>query len=95
LSDGTLVTEQPSGILAGAPHPTAAKLLLEVLTSAEGQAIQADAGKYWPTNSGSKSIAGLPELASFRPFNVDLDEVSDDKGADDFIKRFAKTFGRE
>jgi iron(III) transport system substrate-binding protein len=95
LNDGTLVTEQPSGILAGAPHPTAAKLLLEVLTSAEGQAIQADAGKYWPTNSGSKPIAGLPELASFRPFNVDLDEVSDDKGADDFIKRFAKTFGRE
>ncbi|NEI69239.1 extracellular solute-binding protein [Rhizobium lusitanum] len=95
LNDGTLVTEQPSGILTGAPHPAAARLLLEVLTSAEGQAIQADAGKYWPTNSESKSVAGLPQLVSFKPFNVDLDELSDDAAADTFLKRFAKTFGRE
>ena len=95
LADGTLVAEQPSGILAGAPHPTAAKLLLEVLTSAEGQAIQADAGKYWPTNAASKPVAGLPALADFKPFSVDLSDLSDDKSADDFIKRFSKTFGRE
>ena len=95
LDNGTLVTEQPSGILTGAPHPNAAKLLLEVLTSSEGQAIQADAGKYWPTNSDLKSVEGLPELASFNPFNVDLDELSDNRSADEFLKRFAKTFGRE
>lgn len=95
LSDGTLLAEQPSGILAGAPHPVAAKLLLEVLTSPEGQAIQADAGKYWPTNEAAKTIEGLPVLASFNPFSVDLHDLSDDDGADEFIQRFANTFGRE
>ncbi|MDQ0323048.1 iron(III) transport system substrate-binding protein [Pararhizobium capsulatum DSM 1112] len=95
LNDGTLLAEQPSGILAGAPHPIAAKLLLEVLTSAEGQAIQADAGKYWPTNATAKTIEGLPELASFNPFSVELHDLSDDKSADEFIQRFASTFGRD
>ncbi len=95
LDEGTLVTQQPSGVMANAPHPTAAKLLLEVLTSTQGQVLRADAGKYWPTNSDAGTVAGLPNLADFKPFNVDLTGLSSEKATQDFLNRFNKTFGRE
>ena len=95
LKDGTLITEQPSGVMAGAPHPIAAKLLLEVLTSAQGQVSRADAGKYWPTNSDAGSVNGMPRLADLKPYSVDLSKLSNEKATQDFLKRFNQTFGRE
>jgi iron(III) transport system substrate-binding protein len=94
LKDGTLVTEQPSGILAGGPHPNGAKLLLEVLTSAQGQALLSSRANYWPTNADARASAGLPSIESFNPISVDLSDISDAE-ADEFIARLAKTFGRE
>ncbi|HEY0208897.1 ABC transporter substrate-binding protein [Acerihabitans sp.] len=95
LDDGTLVTQQPSGIMSNPPHPTAAKLLLEVLTDAQAQELRADAGKYWPTNADAGSVDGLPKLAAFKPYNVDLSSLSNEKATQDFLSRFNKTFGRE
>ncbi|USJ28523.1 ABC transporter substrate-binding protein [Ensifer adhaerens] len=94
LSDGTLVTEQPSGILAGGPNPNGAKLLLEVLTSAQGQALLSSRANYWPTNADAQESAGLPSIDTFNPLQVDLSDISDAE-ADEFIARLTKTFGRE
>lgn len=95
LDEGTMITEQPTGIMAGAPHPNAAKLLLEVLTSVRGQELQADAGKYWPTNIDAKPSEGMPKLADFKLITADLSNISDEKASKDFLKRFDQTFGRE
>ena len=95
LDEGTLVTQQPSGIMSNPPHPTAAKLLMEVLTSAQGQELRAEAGKFWPTNADAGSVDGLPKLADFKPYNVDLSKLSDEKTTQDFLARFNKIFGRE
>ncbi len=94
LDDGTIVTQQPSGILKGSPHPNAAKLLLEVLTSAQSQQLLSSRANYWPTNSDAQTDAGLPSLESFKALDVDLSDISD-ADADAFFARFAKTFGRE
>jgi iron(III) transport system substrate-binding protein len=95
LSDGTLVAERPSGIISGAPNPNAAKLLLEVLASAEGQDALGGAGMFWPTNSQSTPIAGLPPLADLKPIQLNLKEVSDEAQAKDFLARFDQAFGRD
>lgn len=94
MDDGTIVTEGPTGILKGSPHPIGAKLLLEVLTSAQGQALLSGRANYWPTNSKAQTGAGLPPLESFNPITVDLSAISDAE-VDEFMKRFGKTFGRE
>ncbi len=95
LDEGTLVTQQPSGIMSNGPHPTAAKLLMEVLTDPRAQELRADAGKYWPTNADAGSVDGLPRLADFKPYNVDLSSLSSEQTTQDFLTRFNKTFGRE
>lgn len=95
LEDGTLITEQPTGILDRAPHPHAAKLLLEVLTNAKGQWLLAAEAKGWPTHPDSPPIPGLPNLTSFKPLKIDLANLSDEKAAEAFLKKFAETFGRE
>ena len=95
LEDGTLVAEQPTGIMTGAAHPRAAELLLEFLISAEGQEARADAGKFWPTNAEAAPVAGLPKLADLGPIKIDLAKVADETAAQDFLKRFDQVFGRE
>jgi iron(III) transport system substrate-binding protein len=95
LNDGTIITEQSTGILNGAPHPNAAKLLLEVLASGKGQAVIAEAGKGWPTNADAPEIPSLPKLASFKTIHLDLSKISDEASTNEFLKKFAKTFGRE
>lgn len=94
LEDGTIVTQQPTGILKGGPNPNSAKLLLEVLTSAQGQQLLSSRANYWPTNSGAQISAGLPSLSSFNALDVDLSDISDAE-ANEFFSRFARTFGRE
>jgi iron(III) transport system substrate-binding protein len=94
VDDGTIITEQPSGILKDAPHPNAAKLLLEILVGAEGEALLSSKANYWPTNPQALSNKALPSIESFNPINVELSDISDEQ-ADAFLKRFAKTFGRE
>lgn len=95
LDDGTVVAEQPSGILAAAPHPQAAKLLLEILTTAQGQELVAGEGQYWPTNPRAGAIDGLPALADFRPRKLALASLSDEDEAQRFLKRFNQIFGRD
>jgi iron(III) transport system substrate-binding protein len=94
LEDGTVVTQQPSAIIKGGPHPNAAKLLLEVLTSAKSQDLLSSRANYWPTNSKATTAGSLPSLEDFNALDVDLSDISDAE-ADEFFARFAKTFGRE
>ena len=95
LEDGTIVAERPSGIVAGAPNPNAARLLLELLASAEGQDALGGAGMFWPTNAESTPIAGLPPLADLKPIQLDLKSVSDEAKAKEFLARFDQAFGRD
>ncbi|MCO5063486.1 MAG: extracellular solute-binding protein [Rhizobiaceae bacterium] len=94
LDDGTQVAEQPSGIMAGAAHPNAAKLMLELLTSAKGQEVLTGAGKYWPTNVDAKMVEGMPALESLNPVSLSF-ATPQDQAVQDFLKRFDTAFGRE
>ena len=94
LREGTVVAERPSGVMAGARHPNAARLLMEVLTSAEGQQAIAGAGLFWPTNSACPSVDGLPVLADFKPIHVDLASISSADKTAAFLARFDQAFGR-
>jgi iron(III) transport system substrate-binding protein len=94
LPEGTVVAERPSGIMSNAPNPNAARLLLEVLTSAEGQQALAGAGMFWPTNTACPPINGLPVLADLNPVRVNLAAVSDAARTQAFLARFDQAFGR-
>jgi len=50
---------------------------------------------FWPTNSQSTPIAGLPPLADLKPIQLNLKEVSDEAQAKDFLARFDQAFGRD
>ena len=94
VREGTVVAERPSFILHGAPHPNAAKLLMEVLTSAEGQQALAGAGMFWPTNSACGPVNGLPALATLNPLRVDLAAISTPAETQAFLSHFDLAFGR-
>jgi iron(III) transport system substrate-binding protein len=91
LKEGAVVVESPFGIMAGAPHPNAAKLLLEALMRPEGQVVLTESGAFWPADSTAKLPEGVPTLADMRPI---VPPVVDQAKMDAFLTRFKQTFGR-
>jgi iron(III) transport system substrate-binding protein len=69
-ADGAPIVVGPVAILAAAPHPNAAKLLVDFLLSAEGQTLMRNQTGDYPAREGispPKSLPPLSELAVLRP----------------------------
>lgn len=60
-TEGTVLVPSPLGILAGSPHPAAAKLFYRFLLSPPAQAVLSEAGIY-PARGDVLPPAGLPAL---------------------------------
>jgi iron(III) transport system substrate-binding protein len=93
LKEGTILAEQHVGILDRAPHPNSARLLLELLTSREGQEAIAAGGQYWPVIADARPSADLPRLADLNPIRVDA-PAGTESVEREFIQRFDQVFGR-
>jgi len=91
--EGAVLNMSPMGLVKGAKHPWAAKLLLEWQFSDEGQkAISSWAGQ-WSVMRHIPPPAGMPSLFSINVVVPDLSfMVKEGKG---FLDRFSKIMGRE
>ncbi|HZU18626.1 MAG TPA: extracellular solute-binding protein [Candidatus Dormibacteraeota bacterium] len=65
LKEGAEIAHSPVGLLKGAPHPHAARLLEAWMLTPEGQRALATAG-FYGTMPGSPSPAGFPSLSSVK-----------------------------
>jgi iron(III) transport system substrate-binding protein len=93
--EGSVVGADVAGIMAGAKHPNAAKLLQEVLASAEGQEIVTSNEQMWPTHPSAKLPANVPKLSELHTLRVDLKFLADEKSSAEFLERFDTVFGRK
>ncbi|WP_413733959.1 ABC transporter substrate-binding protein [Sodalis sp. RH21] len=92
LDEGAIQLLQPVGLFNGSPHPNAGKLLMETLTSVEGQELVAQAGAYWPTHPDANAPEHLPKLATLHP---DASRVEIGGAASEaFLSRFSQVFKR-
>lgn len=66
LSEGAVVQSR-LGIMADGPHPNAAKLLVEVLTSAQAESALSEGGVFWPAHPDAPPVRSLPRLADLHP----------------------------
>lgn len=72
--DGVFVVPAPTGIVAGAPHPNAAKLLAEFMLSDEAQALFPEEG-FYSARPDLPPPSGSPQLGTLKLISVDLDFV--------------------
>lgn len=93
LEDGVVTNENYLAIFKGGPNPAAAKLLEEVLTSAEGQELVANAGSYIPTHPDAKTPEGLPKLADLKIIVSDQDIGGE--ASTKFLEQFDAVFNRQ
>lgn len=93
LEEGVVANEQYLAIFEGGPHPAAAKLLLEVLSSAEGQEVVSKAGSYIPTHPDTPIPGGLPRLSDLKIIVADQDIGGEASEA--FLQKFDEVFNRQ
>jgi iron(III) transport system substrate-binding protein len=94
LKEGSVIIHSAMGIMEGAPHPNAAKLLVETLTSPEGEAVLGQGGAFWPANPSAVVDKSLPPLADMRPIHPPAADKSDQKNVTEFLAEFKKVFNR-
>ena len=63
LTEGSVVVQSLLGLMSDAPHPNAAKLLVEVMTSAEAESALSEGGVFWPAHPDAPPVGTLPKLA--------------------------------
>ncbi|HEY7065501.1 MAG TPA: extracellular solute-binding protein [Chloroflexota bacterium] len=78
-----------AGVLQGAPHPNAAKLLVNYLLTPEGQQQLAETGDY-PIRPGVAGPGGRPPLSEMKTL-PEVTEADRDRN-DEFVKRFETIF---
>lgn len=93
LDEGVVTNENYLTIFKGGPNPNAARLLIEVLTSAEGQELVAQAGSYIPTHPDSKTPEGLPKLSEVKVIVADQDIGGE--ASQKFLEQFDAVFNRQ
>lgn len=90
--DGVFLILAPAGVLAKAPHPNAAKLLFNWLTSVEGQNHYAQAGFLSTLDTPDlKYPASFPDPKRLKLIESDPDEVK--QWWPEGLKKFAELFG--
>jgi iron(III) transport system substrate-binding protein len=75
---GTLVMPTAVVMLAGAPHPEAAKKLVDYLLSAQTEQQMAVAAAHMPLRAGVAVPAGVRSVSEIRAMNVDYGRVADE-----------------
>ena len=87
--DGVFVIPAPTGVIQGAPHPNAAKLLAEFMLSDEAQALFPQEG-FYAARSDMPPPEGNPRLDQLRLIDVDLDYI--DQNERQIKQRFGDIF---
>jgi iron(III) transport system substrate-binding protein len=95
LAEGSVVVQSLAGIMSDAPHPNAAKLLLEVMTSPQAQGALSEGGVFWPAHPDAPPVKTLPRLAALNPVAAPPPSPADAANIQDFLKRFKTVFGRQ
>ena len=95
--EGTLILSNPFVILAKAPHPNAAKLLVDYVNSKEGQTLMVEKSGYF---TGREDVPIPPKVAQFSPpfskFNIipmdwkSITEKDIESGRKEFLEIFGK-----
>jgi iron(III) transport system substrate-binding protein len=94
LDEGAIISQGALGVMAKAPHPNAAKLLVEALLSPEGQAAFAGDGAFFPADPSVK-VKGAPDIASMKTITPPPPSDNDKQDLADFIGHFKKVFNRQ
>ena len=95
LSEGSVVVQSMLGLMSGAPHPNAAKLLVEVLTSPQAESALSQGGVFWPAHPDAPPVATLPALADLHPVSASPPSPADAANTQAFLQRFKTVFGRQ
>jgi iron(III) transport system substrate-binding protein len=89
-SDGALLCIGPSGVLANAPHPNAARLFMNWLLSKECAQVMAD-NFQTPVREDVPAPAGMRPLSDLKLLRVSTEEIG--KGVPEAIEQWRDTFG--
>jgi iron(III) transport system substrate-binding protein len=95
LAEGSVVVQSLAGIMSDPPHPNAAKLLLEVMTSPQAQGALSEGGVFWPAHPDAPPVKTLPRLAALNPIASPPPSPADAANIQEFLKRFKTVFGRQ
>jgi iron(III) transport system substrate-binding protein len=94
LREGSVVVRSLLGIMSDAPHPNAARLLVEVMTSPQAESALSEGGVFWPAHPDAPPVGALPELAAFHPIASPPPSPADAANVQEFLKTFKAVFGR-
>lgn len=89
-SEGTVLIPSPLALLAGAPHPVAARLLYRFLLSQPAQAVIAGSGTY-PARGDVAPPAGMPPFGTMKKIIPDTDWIGANQ--QDFSAHWRQIFG--
>ncbi|HEV3372241.1 MAG TPA: extracellular solute-binding protein [Xanthobacteraceae bacterium] len=92
LDEGSVVVQSMLGLMRDAPHPNAAKLLIEVMTSPQAESALSEGGVFWPAHPDAPPPGMLPRLAELHPIAAPPPSPAD---VQEFLKRFKAVFGRQ
>jgi iron(III) transport system substrate-binding protein len=87
--EGSFVIPAPTGVVAGAPHPNAGKLLAEFMLSDEAQKLFPEAG-FYAARSDMPPPKGFPAISDLKVKPIDLQYVEDNEQK--VKQRFAEIF---
>jgi iron(III) transport system substrate-binding protein len=95
LREGAVVVQSLLGLMSDAPHPNAAKLLVEVLTSPQAESALSEGGVFWPAHPDAPPVTTLPKLADLHPVTSPPPSPADAANIQEFLKKFKTVFGRQ
>jgi iron(III) transport system substrate-binding protein len=95
LGEGAVVVQSLLGLMRDAPHPNAAKLLVEVMTSPEAESALSEGGVFWPAHPDARPPSTLPRLADLYPISSPPPSPADAANIREFLKKFKTVFGRQ
>jgi iron(III) transport system substrate-binding protein len=80
-TDGAPVVPSPVAVVANAPHPNAAQLLMDYLMSLEGQTLLMENLGSYSARSDMSAPKGMPKLSELKLADVDWNALQGDSGA--------------
>jgi iron(III) transport system substrate-binding protein len=95
LREGAVVVQSMLGIMSDAPHPNAARLLLEVMTSPQAEGALSQGGVFWPAHPDAPPVGNLPKLAELHPVTSPPPSPADADNIQEFLRKFKTVFGRQ
>jgi len=95
LREGSVVVQSLLGLMSEAPHPNAARLLVEVMTSPQAESALSEGGVFWPAHPDAPPVSTLPKLADLNPVASPPPSPADAANVQAFLKKFKTVFGRQ